>query len=65
MQCNLLTTLQTIRIHKNFQFPTVFQGIDWLRRQASLILTGGGQPNLWPHFESFVKYAHSQGIEWV
>ena len=29
----------------------------------SLILTGGGQPNLWPDFSEFVKYAHSLGIE--
>lgn len=32
-------------------------------RLRSLILTGGGQPNLWPHFQQFVEYAHSLGIE--
>ena len=32
-------------------------------RLKSLILTGGGQPNLWPFFEDFVKYVHSLGIE--
>lgn len=32
-------------------------------RLKSLILTGGGQPNLWPHFTEFVEYANSLGIE--
>ena len=28
-----------------------------------LIFSGGGQPNLWPHFEDAVKYASSKGLD--
>jgi len=32
-------------------------------RIQSVILTGGGQPNLWPHFEEFVDWLSSLDIE--
>ena len=32
-------------------------------RLRSLILSGGGQPNLWPHFEDFVEYLSGLDID--
>jgi len=32
-------------------------------RLRSLILSGGGQPNLWPHFEEFVEYLSGLEID--
>ena len=32
-------------------------------RLKSLILSGGGQPNLWPHFEEFVEWLSTKDID--
>lgn len=32
-------------------------------RLRGLILSGGGQPNLWPHFEKFVEYVNKYDVD--